>query len=248
MVRGRSEVVLYPRPGGRGSPPLRCVWGRCQRATDVVHYPAEGSSRTPPPTGWRETKAAAYDTAGAVPDAYQWCAGCARGIGYVGRRTEAGEPYLMWVQAVTPSGCNQPAPATTQPRGVEDAAPYGQQRDVGVRIAVNSCANAANLCPPLGSPERGAVAALCAVTEGLVQRGCGEITLPVNPRRAGAEVGWRAEPALSVNRRRRTGDGAPYGVRGTFQHCNYVVRYPTEGASGTPPPTGCACGYVSAKP
>ena len=48
-----------------------------------------------------------------------------------------------------------------------------------------------HLCPPLGSPERGAVAALCAVTEGLVQGGCGEITSPVNRRRAGVSVGWR---------------------------------------------------------
>ena len=38
------------------------------------------------------------------------------------------------------------------------------------------CANA------LGSPERGAVAARSAVTEGLVQRWCGETTLPVNLR------------------------------------------------------------------
>ena len=86
-----------------------------------------------------------------------------------------------------------------------------------------------HLHPPLGSPERGAVAALCAVTEGLVQRGWGAIT-------------------LSVNRRRRTGDGAPYDVWGTFPHRKYVVRQPTEGASGTPPPTGCAIGCVSAEP
>ena len=69
------------------------------------------------------------------------------------------------------------------------------------------------LRPPLGSPERGAVAALCAVTEGLVQGGCGEITSPVNRRRAGVSVGWRAEPAPSVVRRRRTGDGAPYEAK-----------------------------------
>ena len=72
-------------------------------------------------------------------------------------------------------------------RGVEDAAPYGRQRNEGISIVVNSCAIAANHCPTLGSPERGAVAALCAVTEGLVQRGCDAITLPVNPthRRGG---------------------------------------------------------------
>ena len=38
--------------------------------------------------------------------------------------------------------------------------------------------------------------------------------MPVNPRRAGVSVGWRAEPMQSVDRRRRTGDGAPYGARG----------------------------------
>ena len=91
----------------------------------------------------------------------------------------------------------------------------------------------------LGSPARGAVAALCAVTEGLVQRRCGETKLSVNRGRAGVEdkplrrvgrwvrgiqrrpltnasagveAGWRMEPASSVDRRRRTEDGAPYGV------------------------------------
>ena len=95
---------------------------------------------------------------------------------------------------VTPNVRNKPTPAVTRPRGVEDAAPYGRQRDGGIRIVVNRCASAASLIPALGSPERGAVAALCAVTEGLVQRVWGAITLPVNPRRAGVSVGWRAEP------------------------------------------------------
>ena len=114
--------------------------------------------------------------------------------------------------SVTPDGCNHPTPAVTRTRGVEDAAPYGRVLDVSVRIVVNRCVNAANLHPALGSPERGAVTARSAVTEGLVQRGCGVITLSVNPRRAGAEVGWRAELTPSVDRR-RTGDGAPYGTR-----------------------------------
>ena len=113
---------------------------------------------------------------------------------------------------------------------------------------VNRCVNAANHRLPLGSPERGAVAALCAVTEGLVQRRYDAITLSVNPRRSGVSVGRRAEPVPSVDRRRRTGDGAPYDVWGTFPHCKYVIRRQTEGASGTPPPTGCAIGYVSAEP
>ena len=66
--------------------------------------------------------------------------------------------------------------------------------------------------------------------------------MPVNPRRAGVSVGWRAEPMQSVDRRRRTGDGAPYDVWGTFPHCKYVIRSPKEGASGTPPPTVVAKG------
>ena len=57
-------------------------------------------------------------------------------------------------------------------------------------------------------------------------------------------VGWRAEPASAVDRRRRTEDGAPYDVCGKFPHRNYVVRYPEEGASRTPPPTvGARCRF-----
>ena len=75
------------------------------------------------------------------------------------------------MQSATPTIRNHPTPAVTLPRGVEDAAPYGRVRDEGVSIVVNGCIDAANLCPPLGSPERGAVAAQRAVTEGLVQGG-----------------------------------------------------------------------------
>ena len=68
---------------------------------------------------------------------------------------------------------------------------------------------------PLGSPERGAVAARSAVTEGLAQRWCGETTLPINRRRAGVEArpyeawgGGRDAITLSVDRRRgERGDG-----------------------------------------
>ena len=62
----------------------------------------------------------------------------------------------------------QPTLSVIRRRGVGDAAPYGRQRNHGISIMVSRCANAASLRPPLGSPERGAVAALCAVTEGLV--------------------------------------------------------------------------------
>ena len=36
---------------------------------------------------------------------------------------------------------------------------------------------------------------------------------------------------------RRTGDGAPYEARRNGQQQIHVIRHPTEGASGTPPPT-----------
>ncbi len=112
-------------------------------------------------------------------------------------------------------------------RGVGDAAPYGQKLNHGISIVANRCVSAANLCPPLGSPERGAVAARSAVTEGLVQGRCGVPTLPVIPRPggrgspplrgvgrwvrkikrrlstdagAGVEAGWRVEPTSAVNR------------------------------------------------
>ena len=62
-----------------------------------------------------------------------------------------------------------------------------------------------SLRPPLGSPERGAVAAPCAVTEGLVQGGWGVPTLSDNPGRAGVEAcaydvweGGCVEPVSSV--------------------------------------------------
>ena len=44
------------------------------------------------------------------------------------------------------------------------------------------CERATASAHALGSPERGAVTAQSAVTEGLVQGGCGVITLPVNLR------------------------------------------------------------------
>ena len=101
---------------------------------------------------------------------------------------EAGASWETWAELAAPNVSTHPTPAIPQPRGVEDAAPYGRQRDGGIRIVVNRCASAASLIPPLGSPERGAVAALCAVTEGLAQRGWGVPTLSVNQRRAGVEA------------------------------------------------------------
>ena len=123
---------------------------------------------------------------------------------------KVGATWETQALSVTPNGCNQPTPAVTRRRGVEDAAPYGRVLNVSVRIVVNRCVNAANLHPALGSPERGAVAALCAVTEGLVQRGCGMTTLPVIPRRGGRGGGARGTDVAG----HPTG-GAPRTVRPT---------------------------------
>ena len=122
------------------------------------------------------------------PDApRQRCAGCAREIAYVGQKTKANAPHQPPSQSATPTIRTHPTPAIPQPRGVEDAAPYGRVINVGISIVVNKRVNAPNLHPPLGSPERGAVAAQRAVTEGLVQRGCGVPTSSANQRRAGVE-------------------------------------------------------------
>ena len=68
----------------------------------------------------------------AVPAGYD-ALGC-------GRKADA--PWVTWVQSFTPNVRTQPTPAVTQTRGVEDAAPYGRLRNVGISIAVNSCAKA----------------------------------------------------------------------------------------------------------
>ena len=107
-----------------------------------------------------------------------------------------------------------------------------------------------NLLPPLGSPERGAVAALCVVTEGLRATWVRRNNVARQPAPGGRGSpplryeweGGRAEPALSIDRRRRTEDGAPYDARRNVQQQTDVVRPPTEGASRTPPPTVVAKG------
>ena len=78
-----------------------------------------------------------------------------------------------------------------------------------------------------------------------IKRGCNrprQTSATGQPRQTrnakpGAEMDWRVEPALSIGRRRRTGDGAPYDASCSVQQQTHVVRHPTEGASGTPPPT-----------
>ena len=139
-------------------------------------------------------------------------------------------PWVTRVRLVTPDGCVHPTPAIPRPRGVEDAAPYGRQRNVGISIVGSRRVNAANLLPRLGSPERGAVAALCAVTEGLGQRWCarknGARAVPAKlhtlggGREASAPfASWsksvtpaiRANVAPAITQPWCTEDGAPYG-------------------------------------
>ena len=84
----------------------------------------------------------------------KWCAGCARGIGYVRRRTEAVAPWVTWVQLVTPAIRTHPTPAAIQTRGVEDAAPYGRQLNVGISIVVSSCARVTASATP-SAPLKG---------------------------------------------------------------------------------------------
>ena len=125
------------------------------------------------------------------------------GYDTLGWWTLPGAPWITRLQAVTPNVRTQPTPAVTQPRGVEDAAPYGRLRNVGISITVNRCRNAADLLPALGSPERGAVAALCAVTEGLVRRRCGRTNVIRQPR-----PGGRGSPPLRGVGRWARGTGA----------------------------------------
>ena len=53
------------------------------------------------------------------------------------------------------SECNRHRPVPDARCGVEDAAPYGWVRNVGISIAINRCVNAANLILPLSAPLKG---------------------------------------------------------------------------------------------
>ena len=167
----------------------------------------------------------------------KWCAGCARGIEYVWKRTLPCAPLETRVLSATPNNCTQPTPAVTKPRGVEDAAPYGREENHGIRIVVDRCVNAANLCPSLGSPERGAVTARSGVTEGLVQGRCGHTSVIRQPR-----PGGRGSPPLrgvgrwvrEIQRRPSTGVRRAWRRGGAW---NRRRRSTDGGAPGTAHPT-----------
>ena len=125
MVRGRTDVVLHPRPGGRGSPPYGAL-GMCQRANGVVQCPAEGASRTPPPTGGCETKVAAYDVMVRFLPASQMVRGlCPRNINRWSVNTrlthrgkhEQNRSGQTATANPTPRSRNHGAPRTVHPTG-----------------------------------------------------------------------------------------------------------------------------------
>ena len=126
----------------------------------------------------------------------KWCAGCAREIAYVGRWTR-GRRTVGDVGAVG----HAERPHTTHPGGHTTAGRRGRRplRATAERRCQHRgkqmCKRRKPPPTPWPPPERGAVAARSGVTEGLVQRGCDAISLPVilrkgrrgrRPLRAGA--------------------------------------------------------------
>ena len=81
---------------------------------------------------------------------------CPRDLDALGGGRKAGAPWETLALSATPDICTHPTPAIPQRRGVEDAAPYGRQQDVGISIVANRRVNAASFLPPFGSPYRGA--------------------------------------------------------------------------------------------
>ena len=135
-----------------------------------------------------------------------------------------------------PNVRTHPTPAIPQPRGVGDAAPYGRQRNVGCDIVVSRCADAANLHPPLGSPERGAVAARSAVTEGLRPTSVRRTNVAGQP---GAGRAWKPAPTVCG----RWAHGIPRSPMSNAEtdvaRETGVDGRPTDGAPGTVRPTTC---------
>ena len=114
---------------------------------------------------------------------------------------------------------NKPTPSVIQRKGRRGRRPLRVSAKRRYQHRGKQTRKGNSLLPPLGSPERGAVAARSGVTEGLVQRWWGETTLSANPRRAGVEArpygGWEGVsvyPTPSVIQRKGRRDGAPCGV------------------------------------
>ena len=122
-----GEPTLSFIPGREGVEALPYgALGMCQRANGVVQCPAEGASRTPPPTGGCETKVAAYDVMVRFLPASQMVRGlCPRNINRWSVNTrlthrgkhEQNRSGQTATANPTPRSRNHGAPRTVHPTG-----------------------------------------------------------------------------------------------------------------------------------
>ena len=76
------------------------------RLTQLGSHPAEGASRTPPPTAFSETNAAGCYASGAILSRLPNSARAVpAGLDTLGCRREMGEPWETPVRLVTPNVC-----------------------------------------------------------------------------------------------------------------------------------------------
>ena len=134
MVRGgdaaTNDVGFAHHAGRAWKPSPYGVVGRCAHCKYVVRHPTQGASGTPPPTGGCETCAAGCAaTDEVVSRLTNGARAVPAGLDTLGGGREAGAPWETPARLVTPNVCTQPTTAVTRPRGVEDAAPYGRQRN-----------------------------------------------------------------------------------------------------------------------
>ena len=99
------------------------------RLTHPGNNPTQGASRTPPPTVVARHTLRDVMQVVCLPRASQMCAGCARGIAYVGWWTLPCAPWMTRVPLATLAIRANVAPAVTRPRRTEDGAPYGRLRN-----------------------------------------------------------------------------------------------------------------------
>ena len=139
--------------------------------------------------------------------------------------------------------------------------PYGRLRNVGISIVGSRCERAKTSTHPLGSPERGAVTALRAVTEGLIPALVRRNHVARKPTQPTVGAGFHARPAWVYGQRRHArtngaravpaglhtwGDGRKRERRGKrgcgwsrwTDASNAARRSHNRRASRTPPLTG----------
>ena len=156
------------------------------------------------------------------------CAGSARDIAYAGRWTQGGRTVGN-ANAIGRAGHPHPShpgnPATAgrlgrRPLRVADKRRY-QHRGKQMR-------KGNHLRPSLGSPERGAVAALCAVTEGLVPTLVRRNHVARQPTHPIVGEGFHARPALVYGRRRFA---RPKWCAGCARGISYVGLWTQSGCT-----------------